>query len=70
MAADEAKEELAACEAWLKSELETHLAPLYHLQADLAGDLTGADEAPLSGLSRGIAFQLGEHLGVFLDRDP
>ncbi len=61
---DQAKETLAGCEAWLRSELETHLGPLYRLEADLAGDPAETDEAPLSGLARGIAFRLAEHLGV------
>lgn len=64
LSCDAAKEALAACEAWLKSELESHLAPLYRLEADLAGNPAGTDEAALGGLARGIAFQLAEHLGV------
>ena len=64
LSGDAAKERLAACEAWLRSELETHLAPLYRLEADLAAAPAETDEAPLGGLARGIAFQLGEHLGV------
>ena len=60
----QAKETLAGCEAWLRSELETHLGPLYRLDADLAGDPGQTDEASLGGLARGIAFQLAEHLGI------
>jgi len=60
----QAKQTLADCEAWLRSELETHLGPLYRLEADLAGVPAETDKAPLGGLARGIAFQLAEHLGV------
>jgi ATP-dependent RNA helicase SUPV3L1/SUV3 len=64
LSVDEAKKNLAACEAWFNSELESHLGPLLRLNADLAGAAAGMDEAPLSGLARGIAFRLAEHLGV------
>ncbi|TNE35715.1 MAG: disulfide oxidoreductase [Alphaproteobacteria bacterium] len=51
--------------AWLKSHIETTLAPLFDLEAAVNAKAEG--EAPLSGLARGIGYQLFEGLG-FLNR--
>lgn len=52
------------CQAWLDERLAAKLEPLIKLKAELDAPGDGDGEAPLSGLARGIAFQLLERYGV------
>ncbi len=50
---------------WFAAQLDKELGPLFKLDQELAGNLTLEEgQVPLTGMARGIAYQLLEHFGV------
>lgn len=62
---EEAQAVTERLDAWFSAQLDKELGPLFKLEKELSGNLELEEgQVPLTGMARGIAYQLLEHFGV------